>query len=186
MASGTSGGSRPENRARRTRAFVSWSIVVGSVLTAGLTVLVVGFGLYLHAALANPTDAKIQPFETALEQQGATRVCGAGDPGLGPDNLIPWSTMYYLVPNGSRISDRLRRTAEEEGYSLHPQVLVSEESPLPDEALSDGDCLEIWVYRNVDEPLACYDTVHWGETRRADVEAAIVMVMVQLPSRPID
>lgn len=175
-----------ERSAKRTRALIIWSIVVGSIFTVGaLTVLVVGFGTYLHTAFANPADVKIQPFEAALERQGAQRVCGAGDAGLGPDNLIPWSTVYYLVPHGSRVSSDLRRTAKEHGYSLHQETFDYEKPPMPDEALSD-DGIEIWVYRNADVPLDCYDTVRWGDTRRAAGEAVIVKVMIILPSRPID
>ena len=171
---------------RRTRAFVSWSIVVGSILTVGaLSVLAVGLGMYLHTVFANPADTAIKPFAAALEKDGGKRVCGAGDAGLGPDNRVPWATVYYLVPDGADIAGDLRTTADAEGYALQPETFEAEPEPMPDEALSAGGRLEVWVYRDVDVPLDCYDTVAWGDTRRADGNAAIVKVMMLLPSRPV-
>ncbi|MFF1877447.1 hypothetical protein [Leifsonia sp. NPDC058230] len=176
-----------EQNSKRTRALIIWSVIVASVLVIGAgTVLVVTVSGWLHAAFSNPADAQIQPFNAALDELGGRKLCTNGDGGNGPDNLIPWSTVYYLVPHAGGISDSLRQTAVAEGYSLKPMAFESDPSPVPDEALNADDRLQIYVYRDADVPLYCSDIVRYGETRQVSGEDVIVEVSVELPSRLLD
>jgi hypothetical protein len=162
-------------------------VVLASVLVIGAgSALVVAVGGWLHEAFSNPADAKIQPFDAALEKEGGQRLCTNGDAGHGPDNLIPWSTVYYLVPRAGDVSDALRQTAVVEGYLLKPMVFEVDPSPVPDEALSADSRLQIYVYRDADVPLSCNNGVRYGEKRHVGGEDVIVEVLVQLPSRLID
>lgn len=163
------------------------SVIVASVLVVGAgTAVVVTVGNWLHLFSSNPADAKIKPFELALEREGGHKLCGNGDAGFGPDNLIPWSSAYYLVPRAGSISEVLKKAAATEGYTLTPMVFEDDRLPKPDEALRAGNRVGISIYRDADVPLYCDDVAHYGETRHVDGDDVIVEVNIELPSRPID
>src|SRR5207248_455735 len=73
------------------RPLIIASVVIASVLSlsvggvAVFTVMTVVSAL--HPFTANAADAKIKPFEAALDSEGGTRLCTNGDAGYGPDNL---------------------------------------------------------------------------------------------------
>lgn len=140
----------------------------------------------LHPFAKNAADAKIKPFEAALEKADGTRLCTNGDAGYGPDNLVPWSTVYYLVPLADGISGTLKQTAANEGYPLSPIVSEEDHSPKPDESLRSGDRLGISIYRNTDVPLYCDDVERYGGKRHVSGEDAIVEVDLQLPAHKLD
>lgn len=157
--------------------------VLGGCALAALTVVtVVGA---LHPFAANAADEKIKPFETALEKTGGTKLCSNGDAGYGPDNLVPWSTAYYLVPEAVGISGILRQTAARQGYTLTPLVNQGDQSPMPDEAYRSDDLVRIAIYRHADVPLYCDDVQKYGEKRHVGGNDAIVEVDIQLPAHPI-
>ena len=142
----------------------------------------------LHPFAKNAADAKMKPFEVALDTSDGMRLCGNGDAGYGPDNLIPWSTVYYLVPRAGYVSTTLKKTAAEQDYPLSPVVSASEDehSPEPDEALRSGDRVRISIYRNTDVPLYCDDIERYGDKRHVGSDDAIVEVDIELPAHRVD
>jgi hypothetical protein len=180
-----------DGRSRWKRPLIIASIVVASALLISFGTVVVFTAVTIvsafHPFASSAADARIKPFDAALEKEGGKKLCSNGDAGYGPDNLVPWSTAYYLVPHAGSVSGALKRTAAAEGYPLTPMVFEDNPDPTPDEALRSGDRVEISIYRDTDVPLDCDNNVdHYGQKRHLSGDDAIVELTIQLPSRSID
>jgi hypothetical protein len=173
------------------RSLIIASIVVGSVLVLGVGTAVVFTAVTVvtlfHPFASNAAEAESKPFNAALEKDGGAMLCSNGDAGYGPDNLVPWSTVYYLVPESGGVSDDLKRTAAAQGYPLTPTGgAQDDQTPTADEAFASGERVRIFIYRDADVPLYCSDVEQYGDKHHVGGDDAIVEVDITLPSRQIE
>lgn len=105
--------------ARRFRTVPRWLAVTVIVLVT-LAVVPIGGTLLALAVGATPNpaaDAEARLGRT-VEAAGGHRLCGSGDPGLGPDNTQPYFDSAYEVPNGSSVQVSLAAQAERLGWTV--------------------------------------------------------------------
>ena len=137
----------------------------------------------MAGAVPVPVGRRKQAVRYCTRGGGGTELCSNGDAGYGPDNAVPWSTAYYLVPESVAVSDDLRKTAARQRYTVTPTAPEDPEGPAPAESFGSGDRLRISIYRNADVPLYCSDVAHYGDPHHVEGNDAIVEVSIALPSR---
>lgn len=151
------------------------AVGVGAVVLAVAAVPIGSVLLLLAGDLGarygpNPAGAVAAALGSVVEQDGGARVCGRGDPGLGPDNVRPWYDAVYAVPPDDRLQGRLERRAAREGWEVVPNA-DAEAGTVP-QVLIDTGLLSVGD--------AC-GTV--GRTESAPAGRRLVRLLVQVPAR---
>lgn len=97
----------------------------GKITVAAVLFVVIAVGAFwvFHLTHSDATSVAA-PLEKSLLAQGATKVCGSGSSGHGPDDLTPIYTAYYeTILNRDQASALITKAASDNGYSLkHAQA----------------------------------------------------------------
>lgn len=101
---------------KKTQPRMSW---LGWLGIGILTLIICGAVFIYLLVFHNYAQDALVPIESALTKEGATKACGRGDNGLGPDNRTPRAVVVYQVPgNQQQATDTVRHAASAAGYSL--------------------------------------------------------------------
>jgi len=101
---------------RETKTINKWSKV--TVVTVLLVIFAVGAFWAFHLTHSDATSTAA-PLEKLLLAKGATKVCGSGSSGHGPDDLTPIYTAYYETTlSRDQASLLVTQVASENGFNL--------------------------------------------------------------------
>ena len=123
--------------ARSIRRIPRGFVIAGVAVITVAVVPIGGLALLIAAgATPNPAASTGLPLEKTVEAAGGHRLCGDGDPGLGPDNTEPYFFTEYEVPAAVHLRPRLVAQAQQLGWpvsddpgglaSRTPEVLIQE------------------------------------------------------------
>ena len=109
------------SRTKEAKTTNKWSKV--TVVAVLLVILAFGAFWVFHLNHSDAASAA-NPLEKSLLAKGATKVCGSGSSGHGPDDLTPIYTAYYETAlNRDQASALVTQAASEDGFNLkHAQV----------------------------------------------------------------
>lgn len=108
-------------KSSKTNKSKKWPV---TTLAAVLLVILAGGAFWaFHLTHSDAADVAA-PVEKLLLAQGATKVCGSGSSGHGPDDLTPIYTAYYETAlNRDQANALITKAASENGFSLkHAQA----------------------------------------------------------------
>jgi hypothetical protein len=160
---------------RSVRRAPRWVLVVGTVVITVATVPIGGAALAgAFATTPNPAASAEAPLGRAVETAGGRRLCGAGDPGLGPDNTQPYFFALYEVPDGVDVGPRLIAQAQRMGWTASTT-----------DTATDGGLGQTRPHLQVDEGSGLGDGAcgEYGEVERASAGMRLVQLEVTLPYR---
>jgi len=132
--------------------------------------------------ITNPAQASLRPFSDKVDQIGGTRLCDAGDPGIGPDNTSPWYSVAYVLPDTPDFNYDIVALAQKYGYVMAPPPDTSggggDDPTMSITSRRGGDTLVLAISRSpVDCGLA-------GYLRERDVGNGRVILNLELRSPP--
>lgn len=98
-----------------------WSKIT---VAAMLLVILAGGAFWAFHLTHSDAASAAAPVEKSLLAQGATKVCGSGSSGHGPDDLTPIYTAYYETAlSRDQASALIAKAASENGFNLkHAQA----------------------------------------------------------------
>ncbi len=169
-------------------------VVVGGslILAIGiLAVLALVTGLVFLSPVIDPfvpslsatNTAKVaaRPIVDSMKGAGATAFCELGDPGVGPDNLLPWYDGYFVASEPAQVQKAVVSAAAAHGYSLSPDKGSASPARAPEAGLFSSNpsgnayqyndspgpapSLVVSIERGSKVPTNCYASS--GETRSA-------------------
>ena len=151
-------------------------LIVGVVVVTLLTVPIGGVALGIaYGSTPNPAASDEARVGAVVEAAGGHRLCGAGDPGLGPDNTQPYFFALYEVPTGVDVRPRVAARAQRLGWTVSSAAEADTENDLamtvPRLQIDQGDSLgggACGVY---------------GKVERASAGMRLVQLEVVLPYR---
>jgi hypothetical protein len=104
---------------RAVRRIPRWAVVGAVVLVTLATVPIGGTAIaFAFSATPNPAARAEATLGPTVEAAGGRRLCGSGDPGLGPDNVQPYFFALYEIPTGVDVRPRLVAQAEQLGWTV--------------------------------------------------------------------
>lgn len=93
--------------------------LVGAIIIFLVLLAIASSAWFFSLAKNNYAKEAIKPFETALEKNGAKKLCENGDSGRGSDNRKPWIHLLYEIPgNKERAARLVVQSAKLSGLSL--------------------------------------------------------------------
>ncbi len=108
-------------------------IGIAVIAVTGVCALLIGpvTLIWAYGLTPNPAADRLRPLEQQIRAEGGTQICDNGDPGLGPDNVQPWKSVYYRMPASDAAYARIKARAQSEGLTpgddyLHGGLELSE------------------------------------------------------------
>jgi hypothetical protein len=95
-----------------------WRGLIKAILIASGVVFVVWLLLSTLPDILNGPENAMRPMSNQVAALGGHKICSGGDPGYGPDNLEPWYSAVYTVPDNPDISVKIKDIASNYGYGL--------------------------------------------------------------------
>lgn len=109
---------------------VGGSLILAGGILAALAVLALAAALIFAGPLlgafvpslvtTNTAKVAARPIVDSMKSAGATTFCELGDPGVGPDNLLPWYDGYFVASDPDQVQKAVFSAAAAHGYSLSP------------------------------------------------------------------
>jgi hypothetical protein len=161
---------------------------LGVGLPLVIVTIVVVFAATLGGFRGNIAEETARPLQSQLEKTGARFLCENGDRGHGPDNLRPWYTAYYRVPDDDAAHEALFDAARSRGFVLLPATDAGNSKTLTflESGVDNGrstPVLRVTVSYDTTVPLRCSDVAEYGREVRTPTGGAIYQIEIEYPER---
>lgn len=108
-------------------------VAIGALFSLPLLFFVWLF-IVLGAWHGNQAQKDFKPIAKQIVSLGGAKLCDNGDGGYGLDNTIPWYQVYYIVPDTTDLTNKVKSIANQQGYQLNSDTsFINQLKGLPDE-----------------------------------------------------